>query len=38
MQKKIKKMLFVSEIFASELGPLDSLFKAENSCDRHSVS
>ena len=38
MQKQIDKMSFVFEIITSELAPLDSLYKAENTSDRHSMS
>ena len=38
MQKQIEKIFFVSEILASELASLGSLYKEENPCDRHSIS
>ena len=38
MQQQIRKIILVSEIIASELAPLDSLYKAENTSDRHSMS
>ena len=38
MQQRISKTIFVSEIIASELASLCSLYKAKNTCDRHSIS
>ena len=38
MQQQIEKIIFVSEIIASEFASLGSLYKAENTCDQHSVS
>ena len=38
MQKQFEKVIFVFEIIASELAFLDSPYKAENTCGRHSMS
>ena len=37
MQRKIQKKSFVSEIIVSELLPLNSLYKENNTCHRRSV-
>ena len=38
MQQQVRKIVFVSEIIASELASLVFLYKEENTCERHSMS
>ena len=38
MPKQIEKRIFASEIIASELASLRSLYKAKNACNRHTMS
>ena len=38
MQKQIHKIIFASEIITSELAPLDSLYKAENTSPLYHVA
>ena len=35
MQQQIGKIIFVSEIVASELASLVFLYKTENTCEQH---
>ena len=37
MQEKIQKKIFVSEIIASEIVPLNCLYKEENTCHQQSM-